>query len=157
MQLNEDPLSVQYLSNLASLNGGRAASFNGVTVSLSTSSIVILAAELFKGLAGSLGDEESGEATEKHEESVDLKNVVHPGSSIVLRGTSGSEGGNSTLADDGTDLARGGGDTVRGRSVASREDFTGNDEGSSVGAWKSVSLISLSISIELCLPKLKKN
>ena len=38
------------------------------------------------------------------------------------------------LADDGADLAGGGRDTVRGRTVTSGEDFTGDDEGGAVGS-----------------------
>lgn len=38
------------------------------------------------------------------------------------------------LSDDGTEFTRSGRDTVSGRSVTSREDFSGNDEGSSVGS-----------------------
>lgn len=38
------------------------------------------------------------------------------------------------LSDDGTEFTRCGRDTVSGRSVTSREDFSRNDESSSVGS-----------------------
>jgi hypothetical protein len=38
------------------------------------------------------------------------------------------------LGDDGTDLAGGGGDTVRGGAVARGEALAGDDEGRSIGA-----------------------
>ncbi|KAI6758858.1 hypothetical protein HG530_011098 [Fusarium avenaceum] len=66
---------------------------------------VILTRELFKSLTSSLGDEESGENSEKHEEGVDLQNVVHPGGFIGLSST-----------------------------FSSWEDFAGYDEGGGVGA-----------------------
>lgn len=97
--------------------------------------VVVLTAELFKSLAGSLGDEPGGEAAEKHEEGVNLENVVHPGSRVVLGGALGAEGSNGTLADDGADLAGSGRDTVRGGTVTGGEDLTGNDKGGGVGAW----------------------
>lgn len=97
--------------------------------------IVILATKLLKSLAGSLRDQESGEAAEKHEEGVDLEDVIHPGSLVLVGGTVGAEDRDGTLADDGTDLARGGRDTVGGGTVAGRKDLSGNNEGGSVGAW----------------------
>lgn len=99
--------------------------------------IVILATELLKSLAGSLGNQESGEAAEKHEEGIDLEDVIHPGSLILVGGTVGAEDGDGALTDDGTDLARGGRDTVGGGTVAGREDLAGNNEGGGVGAWSS--------------------
>lgn len=96
--------------------------------------VVVLAAELLEGLAGCLGDQERGEAAEKHEEGVDLEDVVQPGGGIVLGGATGTEGGDGTLADDGTNLARGSGDAVRGGAVAGGEDLTRDNEGGGVGA-----------------------
>lgn len=96
--------------------------------------VVVLAAELFEGLASSLGDEEGGEAAEQHEESVNLQNMVHPVLAVVAL-----EGRNGTLADDGTNLAGGSRDTVGGGTVSGGEDFTGDNEGSGVGTWKLVS------------------
>src|SRR5690348_16578115 len=81
---------------------GLEAGAVGVAV---VNSIVILTGELFKGLASSLGNEPGGEAAEKHEEGIDLKDVVHPGSRDLGGCTLGTEGSNSTLADDGSDLA----------------------------------------------------
>lgn len=95
--------------------------------------VIILAAEFLKCLASSLGNEEGSKATEKHEKSIDLKNVVHPGSLIVLGSTTGTKDGDGALANDGSNLAGGGRDTVRGGSVAGGEDFTGDNEGGSVG------------------------
>lgn len=74
--------------------------------------IVVLAAELFEGLASSLRDEKGGKATEQHEKSVNLQDVVHPRVWGVSGGAAGSEGGNGTLANDGADFARGSRDTV---------------------------------------------
>jgi hypothetical protein len=91
-------------------------------------SIVVFAGKLFKGLASSLGNEEGGEAAEQHEESVDLQDVVQPVLTIVSL-----EGGDGTLADDGTNLARGGRDTVRGGTVSGGEDFTRDNESGGVG------------------------
>ena len=61
--------------------------------------VVVLAGELFEGLALGLGDEEGGEDTAQHEESVDLEDVVQPGAGVGGGGTSGSERSNSTLED----------------------------------------------------------
>jgi hypothetical protein len=102
--------------------------------------VVILTAELFKGLAGSLGDEEGGEAAEQHEESVDLKDVVHPRSSVRLGGAASAQGSNGTLADDGSDLAGGSGDTVGGGTVTGGEHLTGDNKGGGVGACVACSL-----------------
>lgn len=75
-------------------------------------SIIVLAAEFLKGFALGLGDEKRSKASQQHEEGVNLQDVVHPGVCIVLGGASGAEGGNGTLADDGTDLAGRGGYAV---------------------------------------------
>lgn len=131
------------------LGAGRAGGAEGV---------VVLAAELFKSLAGRLGDEERGEAAEEHEEGVDLEHVVHPGGRVVSRGAASAERGDGALADDGSDLARGGRDTMGRGAVAGREDFTGDDEGGGVGAWSRVSNLSeKGAEIWIYIPKLKKN
>lgn len=96
--------------------------------------VVILTRELLKSLAGSLGNEEGGGTAEKHEEGKDLEDVVEPRGGVGLGGTTGTETGNGTLTNDGTNLTGGGRDTVRGRTVTGREDFTRNDEGGCVGA-----------------------
>lgn len=102
--------------------------------------IVILTAELFKRLASSLGDENGGEAAEQHEESIDLKDVVHPRSSDLLGGSTSAQSSDGTLADDGSDLAGGSGDTVGGGTVTGGEHLTGDNEGGRVGACVACSL-----------------
>ena len=62
--------------------------------------VVVLAGELFESLALGLGDEEGGEDTAQHEESVDLEDVVQPGAGVGRGGTSGSERSNSTLIEN---------------------------------------------------------
>lgn len=106
-------------------------------------SIVILTTELLEGLAGSLGNEQSSEATDEHEKSIDLENVVHPGCRILSGSTMRTESGDGTLADDGSDLARGSRDTVASGTVARWEGLTGDDEGCGVG--------TCNISISMCL------
>lgn len=95
--------------------------------------VVILATELLQRLASSLGNQEGGQAAQKHEQRVNLQHMVHPGSRIVRGGAVGPERGDGALADDGANLARCRGDTVGRRAVARGEDLTGNDEGGSVG------------------------
>lgn len=102
--------------------------------------VVILTAELFKGLAGGFGDEDGGEAAEQHEESIDLKDVVHPRSSDLGGGSLSAQSSDGTLADDGSDLAGGSGDTVGGGTVTGGEHLTGDDKGGSVGACVACSL-----------------
>lgn len=102
--------------------------------------VVILTAELFKSLASGFGDEDCGEAAEQHEESVDLKDVVHPRSSDLLGGSASAQGSDGTLADDGSDLAAGSGDTVGGGTVTGGEHLTGDDKGGGVGACIACSL-----------------
>lgn len=82
------------------------------------------ASQLFEGLSLGLWNQKRGEATQKHEEGEDLEDVVEPGRCAgagSAGGTAGSEGSDGSLGDDGTDLSRGGGDTVAGGSVASGE------------------------------------
>jgi hypothetical protein len=95
---------------------------------------VIITRELFKSLASGLGNKESSEDTEKHEESVDLENVVHPRGFVSLSRSTGTEDRDSSLAYDRTYFTRSSRDTVGGRSVASWEDFAGYDERGGVGA-----------------------
>lgn len=80
-----------------------------------------LASKLLESLALGLGDQKSGEATEEHEESVDLHDVVEPGGLVLGGGAAGAEGSDEDLGDDGADFAGGGGDTVGGGAVAGWE------------------------------------
>lgn len=112
----------------------------GATVGVGDS-VVVLAAELLERLASSLRNEQCGEATEQHEESVNLQDVVHPILAIVRL-----QSRNGTLTNDGTNLARGGRDTVGGRTVSGWEYFAGNNEGRGVGAWQNVSNLRYSFS-----------
>ena len=94
-----------------------------------------LTSKLLEGLALGLGDEESGEETEKHEEREDLEDVVEPwGGCRSCWCAALAEGSDDDLGDDGTDFAGGGGDTVGGRAVAGREAFSRDDESGSVRA-----------------------
>lgn len=92
--------------------------------------------------------------------------MVHPGVCVVIGGASGAESGNGTLADDGTDLARGGGDTVGSRTVSGWEDFTGDDESRSIWACTVFPFVSgtqemavgkIALYKRVDSPKLKKN
>jgi hypothetical protein len=80
-----------------------------------------LASKLLESLALGLRDQKSGEATEKHEESVDLHDVVEPGGLVFGGGAAGAEGTDEDLGDDGADFAGGGGDAVGGGAVAGWE------------------------------------
>ena len=80
-----------------------------------------LASKLLESLALGLGDQESGEATEKHEESVNLHDMVEPWGLVLGGGAAGAKGTDEDLSDDGADFAGGGGDTVRGGAVAGWE------------------------------------
>lgn len=85
---------------------------------------LVLAAELLERLALGLRDEPGRHAAEQHEQRVYLQHVVHPGRFFTAwRRPAGSQSRDGTLADDGTDLARGCRDTVGRRSVACRENF----------------------------------
>ena len=81
------------------------------------------AGKLLKSLALGLGNQESSEATEEHEQSVDLHDVVEPGRLVLGGGAAGAEGTDEDLGDDGADLAGGGGDTVGGGAVAGWETW----------------------------------
>lgn len=63
------------------------------------------ASKLLEGLALGLGNEESGEDTQEHEEGEDLEDVVQPRRSVGGSGTANTKGTNDDLSDDGTDLA----------------------------------------------------
>ena len=84
-----------------------------------------LASKLLESLALGLGDQKGGEATEKHEQSVDLHDVVEPGRLVLGGGAAGAEGTNEDLGDDGADFAGGGGYTVGSRAVAGWEAWVG--------------------------------
>jgi hypothetical protein len=73
-----------------------------------------LAGELLEGLPLGLGDQEGGEDTAQHEQSVDLHDVVEPGALVGGGCAAGAEGPDEDLGDDGADFAGGGGDTVGG-------------------------------------------
>jgi hypothetical protein len=73
-----------------------------------------LAGELLEGLPLGLGDQESGEDTAQHEQSVDLHDVVEPGALVGGGCAADTEGPDKDLGDDGADLAGGSGDTVGG-------------------------------------------
>ena len=93
-----------------------------------------LTGQFLEGLAPGLGDEIGEEDAEEHEEGVDLHDMVEPRGGIVGRCAMDADRADEHLGDDGTDLARGGGETVRGGAVAGREAFAGDDEGGGVGA-----------------------
>lgn len=80
-----------------------------------------LASKLLESLALGLGDQKGGEATQQHEEGVDLHDVVEPGRLVLGGGAAGAEGTNEDLGDDGADFAGGGGYTVGSRAVAGWE------------------------------------
>lgn len=92
--------------------------------------VLVLAGKFFEGFALRLGNKEGREDTSEHEEGEDFEDMGHKRvlTTLVLE----LEG--DDLSDDGTEFAGGGRDTVSGRSVTSREDFSGNDESSSVGS-----------------------
>ena len=84
-----------------------------------------LAGKLLESLALGLGDQKSGETAQKHEEGVDLHDVVEPGRLVGRSGAAGAEGTDEDLGDDGADFAGGSGDTVGGGAVAGREAWVG--------------------------------
>lgn len=63
------------------------------------------AGELLESLALRLRDEKSSEATQEHEEGVDLHDVVEPGGLVGGCGAAGTEGADENLGDDGADFA----------------------------------------------------
>lgn len=80
-----------------------------------------LTSKLLERLTLSLRDQKRSEATEKHEQSVDLHDVVEPGGLVGGSGAAGAEGPDEDLGDDGADFAGGGGDAVGGGAVAGWE------------------------------------
>lgn len=88
---------------------------------------------LLKGHALGLGDEEGGQETEGHDTGKDSEQLgqegVLAGLTTDLSDLVEEEGGQ-----DGTELARGGRDTVGGGADTGGEDLTGDDEGGSVGS-----------------------
>jgi hypothetical protein len=113
----------------------------GLDVSSAVGVLVVLggsgdfAGKLLEGLALGLGDEERSEDTEEHEEGEDLEDVVQPRRRVGGSGLSANtEGTNNDLSDDGTNLTRGGGETVGSGTVTSGEALSGDDEGGGVGA-----------------------
>lgn len=98
----------------------------GVGLSLSE---LVLVGELLKGLALGLGDEESDNETNEHEEGEDLEQLGDEG----VGATAVLELGETNLGNDGTELSGTSGDTVTGGTVTGGEDLTGDDEGGRVG------------------------
>jgi hypothetical protein len=96
-----------------------------------------LAVKLLKSLASGLWDAESGKDTDEHEESEDLHDMVQPRGSITASGTrlhtTNTERGNSSLGNNGADLARSGRNTVGGGTITGREALSGNDERGGIG------------------------
>jgi hypothetical protein len=73
-----------------------------------------LPGQLLESLALGLGDQESGEDTAQHEQSVDLHDVVEPGALVCGSCAADAEGSDEDLGDDGADFAGGSGDAVGG-------------------------------------------
>ena len=84
-----------------------------------------LASKLLESLALGLGDQKSGEAAQKHKQSVDLHDVVEPGRFVGRSSTAGAEGADEDLGNDGAYLAGGSRDTVGGGAVAGWETWVG--------------------------------
>lgn len=82
--------------------------------------------------------------------------MIEPWRAIVFGGATGAERSNETLGNDGTDLARSSGNTVRGGSVTGREAFSWHNEGGGAGGVL-VAVLSTGYSITYFGPKLKKN
>lgn len=61
-------------------------------------SVVILSSKFLKGLPLGLGNEQSREASEKHEQRVNLEDVVEPWIGVAASSTAGPKRSNSTLA-----------------------------------------------------------
>jgi uncharacterized membrane protein YgcG len=88
-----------------------------------------LAGKLLESLTLGLRNEEGGEAAQKHEQGVDLHNVVEPRALVRRCGATGTERADEDLGDDGADFAGGGGDTVGGGTVTCWEALARHDEG----------------------------
>lgn len=93
-----------------------------------------LASQLLESLALRLWNQQCRCDTEQHEEGENLDDVVEPWRGIGLGCAANAEGTDEGLGDNGTDLARGGRDTVRGGSVAGWEALARNNKGCRVGA-----------------------
>ena len=94
-----------------------------------------LTGQLFEGLALRLGNQESREDTRKHEDGVNLHNVVEPGRGRRPGGsTTGAKRSNENLGNNGTDLARGRRNTVGAAAITGREAFTRDYESGRVRA-----------------------
>ena len=93
------------------------------------------ACELFKGFPFCFWNKKCGNGTAQHEKRKDLHDVVEPWrGSRAWRGTTLAKRAEHALGNNGTEFARGGGDTVRARAVASREAFTRDNESGCVRA-----------------------
>jgi hypothetical protein len=92
------------LPDNTTLNTGAARMDGRAGMDGSISIILILARQFLESLSLGLLDEQGAEATEKHEQGVDLEDVVQPGARVLLRGAVVAEGGDGALADDGADL-----------------------------------------------------
>src|SRR6478609_1208921 len=71
---------------------------------LMTIGVIILAAKLLKSLASGLWNKESSKTADEHEKSIDLKNMVHPGSLIILGSTVGTKGRDGSLPNNGSNF-----------------------------------------------------
>jgi hypothetical protein len=89
---------------------------------------IVLTRQNLKSDSLGLRNEQRGENTQEHKESIDLQHVVEPRVGICLGGTADTERSNSGLCNDGANFAGCSGDTVRCRAVTCREAFTGDDE-----------------------------
>ena len=95
-----------------------------------------LTGQLFEGLALRLGNQESREDARKHEDGVNLHDVVEPGRGRRPGGsTTGAKRSNENLGNNGTDLAGGRRNTVGAAAVAGREAFARDDESGRVRAY----------------------
>lgn len=95
---------------------------------------VVLLTEVFQSLALGFGNQQSGTNSEKHEQSVDLHDVVEPAVRLALGAVVVDQRSNDNLGNNGTNLTRGSRHTVGSRSVTGRENLTGNNEGGGVGS-----------------------
>lgn len=70
----------------------------GRAVAVLSCSVVVLASEFLEGLPLGLWNEQSREASEKHEQGVNFEDVVEPWAGVTGGSTTGPERSNSTLA-----------------------------------------------------------
>lgn len=123
------PSSYKVLGRLAlvtSLDSGRLAV---------SSSVVIFTGQLLKSLSLGLRDQQRGTTANKHEEGINLKDVILPRRRICLCSSVSSERSNGSLPDDRPNLAARSRNAMRGRTVSSRKDFTWHNESRCVGTW----------------------